>query len=100
MLTPSLEGLQATELWGTAHPHSHHPWRRVKRHEVLTTRSVADVEYDYEEQICRAAEPVDWAATVPASDAVDGEFWLMLEGVRQPAVPIFNDDSGAIVAWR
>jgi hypothetical protein len=37
MLTPSLEGLQATELWGTAHPHSHHPWRRVKRHEVLTS---------------------------------------------------------------
>ena len=44
MLTPSLEGLQVTELWGTAHPHSHHPWRRVKRHEVLTppgTRSAA-----------------------------------------------------------
>lgn len=36
MLTPSLEGLQATEFWGTAHPHSHRPWRPVKRHEVLT----------------------------------------------------------------
>jgi hypothetical protein len=36
MLAPSLEGLQATKLWGAAHPHSHHPWRRVKRHEVLT----------------------------------------------------------------
>jgi hypothetical protein len=42
-----------------------------------------------------------WGATAPEVDPVDGEFWVLPEGVREGSRPVFDDeDTNVVVAFR
>jgi hypothetical protein len=60
-----------------------------------------EVIYDYENQVCRPAESEEAGAIAPEVSTVDGEFWMIPEGVREGARPIFDDeDTNVVVAFR
>jgi hypothetical protein len=80
------------------------PSGTIQRKEVCEAEDISsqnEVVHDYENQVCRTAEPDEIGGTVPESDLVDGEFWTMPEGVRRGAVPVLDDeDTGVVIAYR
>lgn len=59
--------------------------------------NLADVVYDYENEVCRLPEPEEASASIPESDPIDGEFWIWPVGMREGAKPIFDDENTSIV---
>jgi hypothetical protein len=69
--------------------------------EPESTSNQSEVVYDYENQVCRFAEPNEIGLSAPESDPVDGEFWTIPAGVRRGARPVLDDeDTGVVIAFR
>lgn len=56
-----------------------------------------DVVEDYENQVCRPAEPQEVGATAPDTDPIDSEFWFVPTRVREGARPVLDDGGTNVV---
>jgi hypothetical protein len=87
------------------HPISMHtvPPDLLQRQEVCEPQGSESgiVVYDYENQVCRQAEPAELERSAPESDPVDGEFWMLPVGVREGSRPVIDDeDTNVVIAFR